>query len=651
MDPRPPERVYRSAPQRPRTVRTLAYDRLPPATRDRLERGILRGALPDPLLAAPSGAAPLVRRAALAAAVVAVVAGLGLWFWDLGSLEAPRAVQPAWYAAVYGGLFLVAVLAGGALAALRGHLRGAPFRGGRYLFPLDLVEVNGGRLVVTSLDTLQRVEARTRAVLLRFEDGHEVSLPVPRHLPSAGLAARLDAELTAARALEHPADQVRLERIDPFHEVRVSDDWASAADPGGGSGRRRAVALAVAGVLLAAPAGWGIHRLRAATSDDLMFDAASSRLAGLDRGARLGAYLRRGMTRHRAEAEDLLIEHAAGDRDVLRRYAQVGGRLGALAEDAIFESIKQQPDDLVRYLKRRGRRAAEADEALFAYARRLDTVIAYDTYLEAGTLHADEVKRALRPEAAFRQAARSSQVGSLCSFVRRYPGSSHEDEAWKRIHEAFAAARSARAGKGTGARFAEAMLSALEERADPRVDLQVRALATSAVAEADAVLGAKFGDRYLPSSRHFTEGALDNVSREIHAAVGGWFGAAFRGGVAEALRADGEEGRPSVSITLTPLVHGSAGWRSPLSTSPEPDHVTPLVAFLVEVRARVPARDDRPEATLSWDLRLEDGTSGKIMARDASGVQRSPRQMVDDAFGAFLDGLPARVAASFDAHL
>jgi hypothetical protein len=650
MDPRPLQPVYPAASQRPRVVRQLAYDRLPPAVRDRLERGIVRGALPDPLLAAPSGVAPLARRAALAAAVGAIVAGLGLWFWDLGSLEGQRGVQPASYAAVYGGLVLVVALAGVALIALRSHLRGAPFRSGRYLFPLDLVEASGGRLMVTSLDTVRRVEAHTATLLVCFEDGHEVSLDVPRHLDAATLAVRLEGEIFAARALSLPADLARLERIDPFHEVRVSDDWAAAADPGGGAGRRRSVALAVAGALLAAPAGWELHRLRASVSDDLMFDASSSRLAGLDRGARLVAYLRRG-ARHREEAERLLIEHADGDRDVLRRYAMRGGHLGALAEDALFDSIKQQPEDLARYLKRRGPRAAEADEALFALARRLDTAASYQTYLEAGTLHADEVNRALLPEAAFRQAARSSQVGSLCTFVRRHPGSSHEDEAWKRIHEAYAAARGAVPGAGAGARFAAAMLAALEERADPRVDLQVRAAPTSAVSDADAVLGAKHGARYLPSAHHFTEGALDLVAREVHAAVGAWFGGAVPKGTAEALGADGEDGRPSVSITLEPVVQGSTGWRSPLSAGSEPDHVTPLVAFLVEVRATVPARDGRPEAAIAWKLRLDDTTNGKVMARDASGVQRSTRQMVDDAFGAFLDGLPARVAGSFDKNL
>jgi hypothetical protein len=653
METKPANAVYRSAPQRARLVREFVFDRLPLAVRDRLERGIAHGAPPDPLVAAPSGAALLALRGALVTAIGAVLAGLTVWFWDLGSLHAKNATQPPAYAGIYGGIAFVAVLAGGVFLDVRRRQRGAPFRAGRYLFALDLVEVSGGRLRVTSLDTLRRVEARPRGVALVFDEGPEVPFPLPKHEDPAAVAARLTTEIERARELVYPADGPRLERIDPFHEVRISDDWAASADTQGAP-RSKLATVALVAVAAAAPAGFGLRELHERTSDDLMFERAAAQLPGYIRRPGLLRYLERGH-RHEEEAARLLVEDAADDRGQLVRYFAKGGRLGELADDALLELSKGEPEALVRYLQRKGPRSAEVDEALFEYAKRTNTPAAYTTYLEAGTRHADEVRRELRPEADWQQASRSPLVGSLCSYVRRNPGSKHEDEAWKRIHQAFDEAlpafRAAEKPPAEGLRFAEALLAYLHERADPRVDLQVRTVPSSSVADADALLGAKYGDRYLPSASHFRARALEGLARDVRAAIASWFGAAFPRGVAEIARPDGEEGRPTFDVTLEPVAYGSVGWKSPLSTSDEPAHVTPLVGFLVEVRGRIPGRDGKPDTVLTWKVRVEDTTNAKILTRDTQGKQRDLLSMIEDAFAKFFDGVPARVSQSFHEHL
>jgi hypothetical protein len=646
--PRPVAPVYRRAAANPRSARELVFDRLPAAVRDRLANGILHGA-PEPLLAARSGAAPLALRALLLGALgagltlfVAATRGLG----ELG----PQGQQPLDAALVYAPLFLVAALATAGFVALRRHQRGVPFRSGRYLFALDLVEVAGGRLRVTALDTLRDVEARPREVALIFADGHEVAFRLGKREDAAARAARVKGALTAARGLSYPDDEVALQRLDPFFEVRVTDDWDAAAAPAA-PGRARLAWVAAAATVAALPAGFGVVAARNAVSDDFMFEEARADRGG--RAGRLEDYLAFGR-RHRAEAAELLVREARSDRAKLRRYLDRDGALAALADDAYFELIKGDPGELSAYLGHGGRHVEEADDAAFAIARRVDTVASYRTYLEHGTRHAEEVRGELLLEADFTQAIRSSQVGALFSFVRRNPGSKHDDEAWQRIRTTYGGIPAHRAEahpSADGARFVEALLTALQDRADPRVTLDVQVEPATSVADADAVLGARYGARYLPAASRFSEGALAELARDVRAGMGGWFGRDFPHGVVEIARPSAEdEARPRLEVRCTPVASGSAQWRAPGAAGDEPAHVTPLVAFLVEVRGVAPGRDGK-DVTVTWKARLEDTTDGKMLASDFQGRPRPPAELLEDAFARFLAGVPDRIAGGFLAQL
>ncbi len=638
--------VYRRAAGNPRQVRDLAFDRLPPGVREKLTHGIVHGA-PEPLLAAPWGRAPLVMRALLGVAVTAAAAVPVVAIAGGGSSSI---FQPLGYAGVYAALLAVVAVAGGAFVGLRRFLRGVPFRSGRYLFPLNLVEANGGRLRVTALDTLRTAEARAGEVTAIFEDGHEVTFPLPgsgwlrrratpaREDTAAALARRVNRALGSARALAYPADEAKLALLDPFFEVRVTEDWDAAKDRDDRSQSRYAAGMALA-IVAAAPAGYAILSARNALSDELLFEEAQSRdIAGHMDLRKLERYVAQGR-RHQDQAAQLLLNQVGDDGAVLRGYADGGGVLGDLADRALFERLKFDPDELVRYVRRGGPHARDADEALFAIARRMDTVASYSTYLDGGgKLHGDEVRKDLLPDADFAQATRSDLVGSLFSFVRRNPGSRHEDEAWqltrKRYADALPAFERLQKPPREGHVFAEALLAALQDRADPRVTVATVIADPTSVVQADAVLGARYGSRYLPAADRFTADSLEDLAQSTRRAVGSWFAGAFAHGVAEVVRPTSEdEGRPRFEIRVTAVAYDSAEWHVVGAPTGEPAHVTPLVGFLVEVSGTVTSREGKALA-VTWKTTVTDSTDGKNRRhepqRAAAGARRHAGRCVRD---------------------
>jgi hypothetical protein len=651
--PRQAAPVYRTAATGARETRDLAFDRLPPAVRDRLTSGIVHGA-PTPLLAARKGSTPLALRVLVTLAVASGLGMLGIAGWHFGALYRDYAIQPHAFVAVYGALFAVLALAIAGVVRLRRFQRGAPFRSGRYLFALDLVEAEGGHLKVTSLESLRRVDARPRGVELVFTDGRPVVFPLPWHDDPAHVAARTNEAITAARALVYPADEGALQRLDPFFEVRVTDDWSAAAAERAPA--RVSFGVVALGIVLAAgPAGYALLAARNAVSDDVMFEEARTKRRGESRTGKLSAYENKGY-RHVGEVTHLLIEAAGDNRDLLRTYMRRSDALSAQADDALYAFAQHDLDELAAYMRLRGRHAAEADERLFSLASRQGTSDAWSTYLDVGTRHRDEVQNELLPDADFAQAEKSDLVGSLFSYLRRHPGSKHEDEARHRIHAVYAEALPAFREKSPppagGTRFVEAMLAYVQVRADPRVTLDFDTKATPAIAEADQLLAARYGDRVLPAAARFDKVALDGLAGFVRTAVIAWFGGHFRHGVIEPQSPSKDDfDRPRISIHLEPTVVGVTKWRPPGAKTDEPDYVSPLVALLVEVRGRVPGRAGGTETTVAWRQRLVDDAEGRILERTADGLQRTRREMIEDAYARFFEVTPGRIADGFDGRM
>lgn len=614
--------MYRRPGSEARRVRNLVFDRLPPVVRDRLATSLADGGAPEPLLIDASRRAPPSALRWRLVAAAAAVAEVALWFKGFGDVDSPLALQPLAFAAAHGAVIFALLFSLLRAARIARGQSGAPFPEGRYLFPLDLVEVEGARLRLTDLHTLRRVEARPGkrgpSVVLVFADAHEITFEAqPR---AEALALRVWAAVHAAAALILPDDQPRMERLDPFFELRVSDDWASAdADA---KGRRsllmRAPLPALAGSLLLASAlaGLGLRALRNRLSDDEMFAQAIKIPAGTMDGDRwkVGPYA--GV--RNADAYDALrLERASGNEDALETYLRSPGARRLEAEDALFAIKKNDPRALALLVKRGGPRAEQAAEALFelqkgdldalagyirgrgAYAERADDQLfalaqksgearSYRFYLKYGKRHLDEVQSALLPESAYLDARKSNDAGLFGDFVREYPDSAHVEEIKAKLHALYVDALRAYREKNPSAaslRFVTALLAELEDRADPSISVEVVMSSGSAIAAADAAFGARFGADYLPAEKYFNESSLGFFAAELRANLASSITGSFANGTVKPIGTGlhGDTGRPAILVTCEPTVDGAfSSRREGLKFS--------SVHFQVDLHAIVPAR-------------------------------------------------------------
>ncbi len=640
--------VYRRAGGRRRLVRELSFDKLPEVVLERLDRGIRLGAAPDPIVstAARPGPGPRFWGGVAAASTL----GLGVaWMRGFGDLESPWAMPPIWFAAIYGVLFALAGLALNAAWAGRAKNRGAPFPPGAYLYPLDLVEITGRRLRLTSLDTLRRVEARAGAIALVFEEGADVLLRLPRGGDAGEMAARAETATKAARGLDETTEADTLERVDPFFELRIAQDWGSAAPAAKAGCPMRARLTALAVVLAAAPAGFGLWKARLTAGDQALFDEASRPFAGKVEPKKLTRYAVLG-ERHLDEAKHLLASAALVDRDVVLRLRREPGRAGEMVRDALFEASKEDPAELAGYL--RGPRGDAAEEALFALTRRQNTVEAYADYLRQGQLaHTREVREELWPEAEYQRAKSTRLVGALFGFLDRHPASPHADEIRGMIREDYAnAIPTLRKHVGVpdgDTRFAEAMIARLLANADSRVDLDIRSPDPAALASADEALAKKYpAGLYLPAASRFEPHRLHGLIEHTRSAVGTWFGLAFGRATAETSVPSMDERRPSFQIDLVPVIDGVAEWRS--TTTKEVKRMSPVVGLTLIVHGTVPGpTSSDPPVTIEWRAHLEDKTDSKMQTKTSRGEERDQSEQLEDAFGAFLEQVPGQVASSF----
>ncbi|MEP7122421.1 MAG: hypothetical protein ABJE95_15980 [Byssovorax sp.] len=620
--------TYRRPGSEARHVRNLVFDRLPSVVRERLTGSLLHGSAPTPLLVDAYRRRPqsagLWRIIAAAALVVEAV----LWFKGFGDATNPLSIEPRAYAAAHAvAIFALLFAAVRAVRLARGH-GGAPFPDGRYLFALDLVEVEGPRVRVTELHTLRRVEARPgkrgAAVVLIFADAHEVVFDAQGR--AEVLAERVKSAVDAAVAMILPDDQPRMERLDPFFELRVSDDWASAeADA---SNRRSWLLraplpqLAPAILVVSALVGVGLFALRNRLSDDEMFVEAieiADRTNDPHRW-KIGAYAG---VRHVDEIDAIRLDRARGDVEALNDYlarkgpravdaeaalfdltkhdakalaaaVRRGGAGSAQAEEALYEMQKGDLDALVEYIKKRGPRADQADDQLFAHARKSGEARSYRFYLKHGKRHADEVQSVLLPAAAYAEIEKSADAGDLGAFVREYPDSAHAAEIKAKIHAMYADALATfrtRTRSPAGVRFVTALLAELEDRGDPSINLDVSINPSAALTASDVKLAERYGAEYLPADLQLEASALTSSEQGLRADLNEWILSSFANGTVRPRGAGlgAETGRPSITVLCEPIAEGA------LASKREKLRVAD-VRFRVDFQAVVPGRAEE----LSW---------------------------------------------------
>ncbi|MDI1480042.1 hypothetical protein [Polyangium sp. y55x31] len=539
---------YRSAGAEPRIVRVLDFDRLPDVVRERLVRGIGAGGLPAPLLRVEedaTGTIPGSRRFWRGAAIAAVFVGLVLWFMQFGDLEGRFAVQPR--AFVLGYVLAVSLLALAVIVHVffrRSKDEGAPFPSGRYLFSLDLVEVRGRILTVTSLATLRRVEGRVggkrEEVVLVFGDGEAAPLRVSED--ATELAREAQAAIGEAARLVLPDDQPAIERLDPFFELRIADDWASAEPAAAEKGRRvpafRWLVLASVSVgALLGPASWFARNHASDASLFAQVCEAAERGSDDEFARKQMQYNDVGM-RPRSALDDLAFERAKKRVGSLAAYLATypEGKHAVEADDLLFDMV-MKADALPTYgiylADVRGRRHLdEVDSAMLSAATRAGTRLAYQEYFDAHGKYEDEIRANRLPKVEIAEAKQKHDVAELLAIERR-----HGDK-WSRavrdaIHHVYAdrlrVLQVRRGSSGETARgiFAP-LLERLEANMDPRVVLDVDFVLPNAFLDAEMGLMHEHGDRYHPVGKTFwrfqkdiTEKAFNAIVSRTRATLGG----------------------------------------------------------------------------------------------------------------------------------
>jgi hypothetical protein len=613
-----PTTGYRKSTADAPLIRELTFDRLPPGVRACLTRCLAHGGAPRPLLSVTRGPRPPSARTWTVVALAAGLVDLATWVVGFGDrLNAPP-LSPPVLALLHAGAVSVALFAALHAMRIRKVHQGVPYPPGLHLFELDLVEVEGGTLRLTPLDTLQRVEARPGemgpSVALVFADGHEVLFD---QQPDAEVLARnAQQAVEAGRRVTLPADLGHLEEVDPFLELRIGDDWARAraehTPSGAETAGRSLLVRAPTPVLAAAAVALGVivsiaalmaGREHLVATDDARFEAARGKADLLE------GYIEGG-GRHLAQAEDELFELRKNDDAHLARYAERGGTRGELAERLLFERQKQKGDreGLARQVERGSRYAAEADDALFELANKSGGAKAFEAYLEKGKRHADKVRSRLLPDAAFAEATASHGVEPLLDFARRFPDSPRASEAKAAAHKIYAGAfdhYTSREHPPPAARaFVQAMLASAEARNDPWV------LEKIVVGEMKSGPKTTTPDDLHEPTREHLSGVSTAISRELDTWLSETFPQRVLRVVSPGSDAAKDALRPTIAIHVTPIESGI------LVSEPEKVRFRSL-RFEVDFRATLPGRPEQ----VSW---RDDLGGPKFFDLEVKASQSSP---------------------------
>lgn len=234
----------------------------------------------------------------IAVAVGAIAAAVAMAVVGFGDVHAWSQARWAWL----GAYTFVGAVAGAGLSSLvvRRRRAGAPpIPQGTYLFPLDLVEVDGARMVVTPLGDALSAAVDETTVTLRYREGRVVTLSGP----SPGVVSLRIELLEAQAALELATREERSDRdaLAPLRKLGWDVVSGESARVGTPRASERAIGALAGAVLLAL-----VWFARARFDDDARFHAA---MKASDVGS-FQAYLAVG-SRHRAEAQ---VELATASR-------------------------------------------------------------------------------------------------------------------------------------------------------------------------------------------------------------------------------------------------------------------------------------------------------------------------------------------------
>ena len=297
--------------------RVIDAAKLPRAARQRLADVLTGRADLTPILHEhPSGLASRFRATwGLLFAIITLATLTAIGFADP---RAAWAYQPRALALAYAGGAMLLVFSLLALYRRRALASGGTIVPGRYLLPLDVVEVSveddhGEQLIVVTplgrgRDARIRDAGKRSELVIVFDNGSEIAFMLREEREGEHALRRLEHAQTLLEELTYARDLEKALANDAFFDVRVDDSWASltASGPASRASRRRraflqgslatAAALVIGGLLGgAAFAGRNWASDRALCMRALRIGTMES----------LEAYLVRG-TSHREVAEDVL---------------------------------------------------------------------------------------------------------------------------------------------------------------------------------------------------------------------------------------------------------------------------------------------------------------------------------------------------------
>lgn len=275
---------------------------LPRTIQDRFIAATRGHGSPRPLLV--KHAWPRIPYRWLAASCVFGALFVMLLAWDYGRLDGTLALMPRWMLVLYGVSLASAGFCACRAAALWWEERQLPFRRGRYLFPIGLIDATTDQLVLRRLDELVSVEVTAPGRLsLRFADGAQERFEEPRALEVEHCReAVAEAKARLEQLLEENA-QPDLRAFDPLEEPRFSNPLAPPAPwrrPASSWAHIAPYTAASLGLLLGVLLGSARNKL----SERSLYVAAVER----NDAAAYQAYLARGG--QRTEVREWLLPHA-----------------------------------------------------------------------------------------------------------------------------------------------------------------------------------------------------------------------------------------------------------------------------------------------------------------------------------------------------
>jgi hypothetical protein len=296
-------------------IKRVDAAKLPRASRQRLADALAGRSEPSAIVyerASDLGA----RFPAFWGLVVALSSFATLFAIGFGDLRSPRALQPSSWLAGYlvaTGLFACSLLV---LVRRRALSSGQELRPGRYLLPLDLVDVPAcdrhGRqiLSVTPLgdarDAILRAQGKKRELVIVFEDGREERFAIRSDAAGEFALTRLEHSQRLLEELTYVGEIDKAFAHDPLFDLRVDASWETVTSIGPGT------PSSVTRGLLHGPAAWA---MAGAIAIGLAFGGLAARNRLSDRALWLralsqntpeafAAYLEKGRS-YRVEAEML----------------------------------------------------------------------------------------------------------------------------------------------------------------------------------------------------------------------------------------------------------------------------------------------------------------------------------------------------------